>query len=293
MARKGSEQEGWSYEAFAKMDRKTQAAMRRGFVDPERAVITEDGVVVRLVGMIHSVTVVWAVCSDGTKRPFVIDIEDKDHPLLTLLHEVTRGEWVDDPKGKKREDGKRERKKTFEHAGTRILADVEKNRVRPKTLFLWNCIDRTDKWCKDNKHCKILASNEKEKGFGTAVYKGLKDVIKENGNPEDYDVVASRTGKQLTTKYSVTVANKKVRSNVVKGKLSAAERTYGRYDLEELVAPTKLEKVVEHLEGLFKLADAELGTAFCADLGIGGRKPAVKKSKKGTGAEPPAEGFNA
>lgn len=270
MARRGADAGGFSYEKFKQQNQRVQTAMRRGFVEPERKVMERgpDGNVFRLVGDPHDIITFWAECADGKRRPFFLP---DSHELLNLVSEATRGKWVET--GKKDKAGKAEKEKKFDYAGTRILAAVQD--WRPRRLFLWNCIDRQDGWCKANKHCKILVRSKGDKGFGASVWEGIRDIIDEEGNPEDYDLKVIRRGEKLDTEYAVIKPNPTKTKGVVKGKLSAGERSYGRYDLQELVAQTKDEYITERLGEVIKMADAELGTDFCTTFGIkkgGGRK---------------------
>lgn len=231
----------------------------------------------------------WVECADSKRRPVFMD---NDHVLLRLYSEVMAGTRQRVP-GK---DGKMQSRMVYDHADTRIFQILEgagddKQRWDPRALHLWNVIDRDDDWCRRNKHCKILTTSEKNKGFGPMVWGGrrgkggIQFVIRENkpDSPEDYDIKVVRTGKGLDTDYQIAVPNpgRAANSTAVAGALKKTEREYGQYDLNALVPITPSERVVEWLADTIKQADADLGTDYCVELGLKARAKKKKgKSKK-------------
>lgn len=230
----------------------------------------------------------WVECADAVRRPAFMD---NNHVLLRLYSEVMSGTRQRVPD----KDGKMKSRMVYDYADTRIFeivtgagAGEDKQAWNPRALHLWNVIDRDDDWCRRNKHCKILTTSEKNKGFGPMVWGGrrgkggIQFIIGQNrpDSPEDYDIKIVRTGKGLDTDYQIAVPNPGRGNNntAVLGPLKKTEREYGQYDLKALVPITPPERVVEWLTTTIRQADADLGTDYCVELGLKARPK--KRGKK-------------
>lgn len=163
---------------------------------------------------------------------------------------------------------------------------------KPYTLTIMNVIDRSDNWCAENKHTKILCRDVSVdakgnvwakpgvKSFG--FIKQLSTIIGKYGNYENYDISIKRTGEPLNpfeiknaSLYKEKDLLEELKNNdgtlpeadsIQIGPLTAEEKAYERYDLDKLFKPTSYTKILNRIPSLFKLCDATLGTNFFEEL---------------------------
>lgn len=159
-------------------------------------------------------------------------------------------------------------------------------------LSIYNCIDRADTWCKDNKHSKILCRDlnidEQNrvwakpgiKSFGSVVKVG--ELLGKYGSFEKWDIAFQKTGNkdnpwnvknasrlkeaQMLEDISNDDGSSIDESKIVIGPLTDEERNYERYDLDKLFAPTSYRKLLKRIPSIFQLVDANLGTKFYDEL---------------------------
>lgn len=155
-------------------------------------------------------------------------------------------------------------------------------------LSIYNCIDRSDSWCKDNKHSKILARDVNVDDQGRVWGKpGIKsygsvqkiaDIIGKYGSFMKYDLGFERTGVKenpwniknasrlkeagMLEDMSNADGSEVNPDQIVVGPLSDEERGYELYDLDKLFAPTSYTKIYQRIPSFFKMTDATLGTSF-------------------------------
>lgn len=201
-----------------------------------------------------------------------ININETKFPELWLL--LTKG-------GYKHEDGQQ-----FSYAAG----------YKTSTFTIQNVIDRSDSWCKDNKHTKILcrevnvSTNAKGettvwpkpgvKSFG--YIKRVADLVGKYGDLQNYDVAIKRTGdkeipfeiknasvykeKDLLTELKNADGTIPDENIIIVGKMTADEKNFTKYDLDKLYQPTSFTKLLKRVPSLFKLTDAYLGTKFYEEL---------------------------
>lgn len=172
---------------------------------------------------------------------------------------------------------------------------------RGDRVSIYNVIDRSDKWCKDNKHSKILCrdlniddqnrvwAKPGIKSFGTVTK--LAELIGKYGSFEKYDVALQKTGVKenpwniknasrlkeagMTEELINADGSPISEDNIVIGPLTDEERTYERYDLDKYFSPTRYTKIYKRIPSLFKLVDASFGTTFEDEI-----KAEVEREKK-------------
>ena len=154
------------------------------------------------------------------------------------------------------------------------------------TFYLFNCLDRTDDWCKENKHTKLLCwdSTTKEVDGKTVEYPtyGIKPSLYNNIFDEqctalnrmydEFDVVVKRLSKKLGDSW-IQVFSPEEKSKisqigldpnkVTMNYLSEEEESYEKYKLEDIPfvsRPTSVGYVLRVLGKLIKACDLDFGT---------------------------------
>ena len=154
------------------------------------------------------------------------------------------------------------------------------------TFYLFNCLDRTDDWCEENKHTKLLCwdSTTKEVDGKTVEYPtyGIKPSLYNNIFDEqctalnrmydEFDVVVKRLSKKLGDSW-IQVFSPEEKSKisqigldpnkVTMNYLSEEEESYEKYKLEDIPfvsRPTSVGYVLRVLGKLIKACDLDFGT---------------------------------
>lgn len=173
-------------------------------------------------------------------------------------------------------------------------------------MVVFNVLDRQDNWCTLNKHTKLIARDisygqPNDKGETPRyVNMGVKsfgfnsdiDVLTgKHGSYMNYDVAIMRTGIQ-DNPFIIENASRCVEKEIMEdltnqdgtqvdaaiiklGPLTAEEKSFEAYNIEEVIRPTPYHKLKERIPSLFKLCDACLGTNFEEEL-----NGLVEKEKK-------------
>jgi len=160
------------------------------------------------------------------------------------------------------------------------------------TFTVMNVIDRTDTWCADNKHTKVLCRDISTDAKGNSwpkpgvksfgFIKQLAAIIGKYGDMQSYDIAIKRTGEQLNPfelKNASLYKDKDMmeelknadgtlpeKDMIVSGPLSAEERAYSKYNLDKYYQPTSYTKLLKKIPSIFKLTDAHLGTHLYEEL---------------------------
>lgn len=161
-------------------------------------------------------------------------------------------------------------------------------------VMLYNCIDRLDDWCKENKHTKVLSRNISTSvtddgkvieypDIGIKAYgflQTLQRVLTITPNYEKFDLFLNRTGDQ-THPYEMFNASRQKQAKFfeefgplqnqidkvsVDEKLSDSEKEYVRYDFDKLFKTTSYNKILTRLGKTIKAIDAALGRNFYDEL---------------------------
>lgn len=229
----------------------------------------DDHIVYRLYDRVNEVT--WIKGNDGKNKK--VFVNEAKHPELF--------EAVNKTGFNPAKDGK-----SYTYA----------NGLKAQQCVVFNCVDRMDDWCKDNKHTKLLSKQvdvvTKDDGSvaeyaktGVPIFgfvNKVADLVGKYGNYEKYDVAIKRTG-QMTSPYEVRNASKMKQvdnleelqndngedvqvDRIVVGLMTEEELHYERYDLTKIFQPTGYRKLLKRLGKVFKLCDATLGTTFEDEL---------------------------
>lgn len=225
--------------------------------------------------------------------PLRCDDRDQDHLMWKIIDKVMEKTWIDKKSVYKNE---------IEHPDIFKLVDkggfTEADGKWPymyatgwkgKRVLLANCIDRTDSWCKDNNHTKLLSKgvnmgvdkngNPKEwaevgvPAYGFDIM--LQDIIKNDGSWENYDIAVRKTGEK-NNPFKMVNASKYVKvgmlkeagldqnsaAYVVDGPLTQEELDFDRYDLDKNFQVTSYKVINKYLGSAIMKIDATLGTNF-------------------------------
>ena len=235
--------------------------------------------------------VIWPkIKQDGTFIP------DPNFILTKLFKKVNEGKWVKyddghiDEKGKKGYwDNYHKNKAIFK----RIKGNAKEGEKYPPNFYpsgkvSFNCIDRHDDWCKDNKHCKLPTSKQSpftfkddngetqtfyytDLGVPKIVYQKIfEHYSKFGGFWEDTDTIIEKIAKDkdydVWDKADSRQVNPDAQAIASDQPLTEEEKTYKMYNLDDIYKPTSYAKIKKYLSGLFKLCDNDLGTTFYDEL---------------------------
>jgi hypothetical protein len=244
------------------------------------------------------------------KLPLKTDVPEKDHIVHRLAAKVREVEWI-------KVAGKEKREKVFKHKDKfpELFELVEKagfnaekdgfsytysKGLMGQKVVIFNVIDRSDGWCAENKHTKLLSKNvtidpetgeQKFPSIGVGTYgfcevrdglSPLEKLISKYGNFEKYDIGVLRTGEKSGAWELKNLSYLKDKDamddventdgtdfdwdQVVVGPLTNDELDYDRYDLDKYFGPTSYQKILKRMPQVFKLCDASLGTHFYDEL---------------------------
>lgn len=228
------------------------------------------------------------VKTDDDKWTTIILSDDRDNPVNKLWRTII-GKYTYDKENKTKIYANKG-KPSFErfiHNGKKpedCLAS-EKG-MMTDTFYLFNCIDRTDSWCSENKHTKLLCwdSTTKEVDGKTVEYPtyGIKPSLYNNIFDEqctalnrmydEFDVVVKRLSKKLGDSW-IQVFSPEEKSKisqigldpnkVTMNYLTEDEEKYEKYKLEDIPfvsRPTSVGYVLRVLGKLIKACDLDFGT---------------------------------
>jgi hypothetical protein len=244
------------------------------------------------------------VKSDDGKRmqiklPLHADQQANDHILHRLYAKITEAEWIN----KKRINKYENKYPELWLAATKLGFKPEDGPsftyatgLKPRKVVVFNCIDRMDDWCKDNKKTKLLSKivNTSTADSGDIIeypatgipsfgfINKLAETISKYGNYEKFDIAIKKTGDK-TSPYEVrNVSYLKGKDSlddvinddgtdlevdrIIVGGLTDEELAYERYDLDKLMKPTSHTKLLRRIPAVFKLCDACLGSHFYDEL---------------------------
>lgn len=234
------------------------------------------------------------VKTDDDKWTTIIMSDDREHPVNKLWRTII---------GKYKYD-KENKTKIFDNKGKpsfeRFIRNGKKvedclaseKGMMTDTFYLFNCIDRTDNWCAENKHTKLLCwdSTTKEVDGKTVEYPtyGIKPSLYNNIFDEqctalnrmydEFDVVVKRLSKKLGESW-IQIFSPEEKSKisqigldpnkVTMNYLTEDEENYGKYKLEDIPfvsRPTSATYVNRVLNKLILQADIDFGTNLKEDF---------------------------
>lgn len=234
------------------------------------------------------------VKTDDDKWTTIILSDDRDHPVNKLWRTII-GKYTYDKENKT---------KIYANKGKPSFERFIRNGKKPEdclasekgmmtdTFYLFNCLDRTDDWCQENKHTKLLCwdSTTKEVDGKTVEYPtyGIKPSLYNNIFDEqctalnrmydEFDVVVKRLSKKLGDSW-IQVFSPEEKSKisqigldpnkVTMNYLSEEEESYEKYKLEDIPfvsRPTSASYVNRVLSKLIQQADIDFGTNLKEDF---------------------------
>lgn len=157
----------------------------------------------------------------------------------------------------------------------------------PKAKVFMNCIDRSDDWCKTNKHTKVFCKSDNIDAKGNEwVEPGIKvfgfyDVLLGYAGKykgwESFDTLVTRTGtmrepwvfrnasriveKELDEDVPSSTTFDEFKKQVVVGDLTDDELSYDRYDFDK-ITPSTPKQIMFHLGKQIKHIDDLLNTSY-------------------------------
>ena len=234
------------------------------------------------------------VKTDDGKWATIILGDDREHPVNKLWRTII---------GKYKYD-KENKVKIFENKGKPSFERFIRNGKKPEeceekekgmmtdTFYLFNCIDKTDNWCAENKHTKLLCwdSTSKEVDGKTVEYPiyGIKPSLYNNVFDEqctalnrmydEFDVVVKRLSKKLGDSW-IQIFSPEEKSKISQIGLDASkvtmdylteeEENYEKYKLEDIPfisRPTSASYVNKILGKLILQADIDFNTNLKEDF---------------------------
>ena len=234
------------------------------------------------------------VKTDDDKWSTIILSEDREHPVNKLWRTII-GKYTYDKDTKTREynnKGKPSFERFIRNGKKAEDCLASEKGMMADTFYLFNCLDKSDDWCKENKHTKLLCwdSTTKEVDGKTVEYPtyGIKPSLYNiifdeqctalNRMYDEFDVVVKRLSKKLGDSW-IQVFSPEEKSKITQvgldpnkvtmNYLSEEEESYERYKLEDIPfvsRPTSASYVNKVLNRLIKQCDIDFGTNLQSDF---------------------------
>ena len=189
----------------------------------------------------------------------VILSDDREHPINRLFRTII-GKYKYDKETKTRtydNVGKPSFERFMRNGKPKEKCTAIEKGMQPDTYYLFNCIDKTDDWCKENKHTKILCWDSTSKevdgemrtyftyGVKPSFYNEVFDIkcTELNRMYDQFDIVAMRLKEKkgdsyltiLTPEQKTAISNLGLDpSKVTMEYLTDEEENYEMYKLEDL-----------------------------------------------------------
>lgn len=234
------------------------------------------------------------VKTDDGKWATIILGDDRDHPVNKLWRTII-GKYKYDKENKVKifdNKGKPSFERFIRNGKKAEECDAKEKGMMTDTFYLFNCIDKTDNWCAENKHTKLLCwdSTSKEVDGKTVEYPiyGIKPSLYNNVFDEqctalnrmydEFDVVVKRLSKKLGESW-IQIFSPEEKSKisqigldpnkVTMNYLTEEEENYEKYKLEDIPfvsRPTSASYVNKVLNRLIKQCDIDFGTNLKEDF---------------------------
>lgn len=234
------------------------------------------------------------VKTDDDKWTTIIMSEDREHPVNKLWRTII-GKYTYDKENKTKiyaNKGKPSFERFIRNGKKAEDCLASEKGMMTDTFYLFNCLDRGDSWCQENKHTKLLCwdSTTKEVDGKTVEYPtyGIKPSLYNNIFDEqctalnrmydEFDVVVKRLSKKLGDSW-IQVFSPEEKSKisqigldpnkVTMNYLSEEEESYEKYKLEDIPfvsRPTSASYVNRVLSKLIHQADIDFGTNLKEDF---------------------------
>lgn len=231
---------------------------------------------------------------DNGKWVTVILSDDRDHPINKLFRTII-GKYKYNKETKVRtydNAGKPSFERFMTNGKSKDQISAYERGMQPDTYYMFNCIDKTDNWCKENKHTKLLCWDSTSKevdgetrtyytyGVKPSLYNEIFDIKCTNLNRmfDQFDVVVKRLKEKLGDSYlTVCIPEEKTAitnmgldaSKVSMDYLTDEEENYERYKLEDIpfiTRPTSCTYFSHVFGKLIKQADIDFGTNLQEDF---------------------------
>lgn len=216
----------------------------------------------------------------------------KDHIMWRVISRINETAYID---RKRVFVNEMKHKEIFDLVNSNGLSETDKRKKFDKgwegrQVIIMNVIDREQMdWHRENKHTMLLSRNIGLSKDGTKEYPeegvptfGFFDIISKNlfknyGNWEGYDIGITRTGQTQPAYYVINASAYKA-ANLpelpeavapfvsVEKNLTDEERSWARYDLARIYNVSTYTKIYNNLQVAFRRIDATLGTTFTKEL---------------------------
>ena len=218
----------------------------------------------------------------------VILSDDRDHPINKLFRTIIgKYQYNKETKVRKYDNKGKPSFERFMYNGKKPeeCKSLEQG-MQPTTYYMFNCIDKTDNWCKENKHTKLLCWDSKSKevdgetrtyytyGVKPSLYNNIFDTqcTKLNRMYDQFDVVVKRLSEKLGDSWitvcipeeKTAITNMGLDANKVSMEyLTEEEENYEKYKLEDIpfvTRPTSVSFFSKNFGKLIKQCDIDFGT---------------------------------
>lgn len=228
------------------------------------------------------------VTDDGNYATIILP-EDRDNPINKLFRTIVgKYKYDKNTKTKTYENAEKPSFKRFMYNGkNKEDCSAMERGMQADTFYMFNCIDRSDNWCKENKHTKLLCWDSTSKevngktrtyytyGIKPSMYNNIFDIQCTNLNRmyDMFDVAVMRLSKKIGDNVWIKICNPEERSAITNMGLNSElvtmnyltdeEEAYERYDLEDIpfvTRPTSCSFVLRAFPKLIKSCDLDNGT---------------------------------
>ena len=260
--------------------------------------------IVRLIGAPRQIKRAWIECdSSGDKTKRIPFNYSKGSVIQAIVNKVLDYTWENT--GTEQQPNWVRKYKYQEKYGD-VFFTVKQNGGTENrdagwegsTLTPFNCIDRHDDWCKEKKHTKLFVKTTYDIGISPQAFKSLKTCVVEDYGPyEDYDVDIKKVEDDKgNIEYVAMKADKSLPEfgqMVVEGPLTEEEKTYEKYNLDEVIKDSSAKMILKFLRNHIARIDQVCKTNFIQKLEEQAQKePAEVKTTYVDSGEKTPDGYS-
>lgn len=261
--------------------------------------------------------------ADGKMHKIHLPTYDSANPHLMyrIYNKLTESDWItDETTGKKTREPRYAKTEAdlYNWATTGGEFNPKKAKynkgIKATTIMIANVIDRSDAWCKENKHTKLISRSsstwvsKKDSSVQTSYTPGISkyvfdmcfDQVPRSGSWENFDIAMFKTGVQnpaMLMKNASTCkekdyweefkqeATEEFKNSVQVGPITDEELSYERYDIQKFFGSTSYTTIEKHFGEIIKDIDSAFNTHFYDELKMFVEKEGNTVSTKETKTE--------
>ena len=233
----------------------------------------KDHNICRLIGAPRLLRRAWILCDNDKKLPFQYTTNSI---MQKIVNKVLAFEWVNDgtekdPKWRKEYTHKAKYGSVFDIVKSNGTNDSMESGWEGSKQYPFNCIDREDTWCQDNKHTKLFVKSKYDIGISSQAFDSLNsNVVEDYGGYQGYDIDIKKVKNQKgQVSYIAMRADERIPEIthlVTIGDLTEEEKSYESYNLDEVARDSSAQYILKFLTDKITQIDSACGTDFLVQL---------------------------